>query len=413
MGTLLLGRRTRWSAAVVLTLALGVAACGGDDGEKSSSSASSSKTAEKGPIVIGAAVDQTKLMKFFDGPALAAAQIRAAEVNAAGGVNGRKLQFMVQNTRLDPGRTRSAALDLASKGASLMWVTCDVDWATPSTQVGISKGLLTVAPCIGTDQMGPKRFGEKGKLAYSFGNVAQDEGAAMAALAKQKGFKTATVVADKSIAYTQNVCDAFTNRFEENGGKVNKRETWTEGDGTIGSVVSRVNQDKGAAIVICATTQKDLPAFVSGVRSAGNQTPILGPWSIDGAFWLPKDPKIANNIWLTTYASIYGDDPDPRVRRLIAKLTKAGQPPATGGFVTGAAAVDGIVDALKANGGSTDGAKLADTFEGFKDVGTVSGPISFSDQFHTVFGRTYRVIQVKNGKPRYVEQIQAGSPAKL
>ena len=41
--------------------------------------------------------------------------------------------------------------------------------------------LLTVAPCIGTDQMGPKRFGTAGKLAFSFGNVAQDEGSAMAA----------------------------------------------------------------------------------------------------------------------------------------------------------------------------------------------------------------------------------------
>ena len=40
--------------------------------------------------------------------------------------------------------------------------------------------MLAIAPCIGTDQMGPKRFGPKGKLAFSFGNVAQDEGSAMA-----------------------------------------------------------------------------------------------------------------------------------------------------------------------------------------------------------------------------------------
>src|SRR3954466_8372149 len=177
-----------------MVLALGVAACGDDDGGGNGSGAAGGQTAQKGPIVIGAAVDQTKLMKFFDGPALAAAQIRAQEINAEGGVDGRKLEFRVKNTRLDPERTRSAALSLADGGAQVMWVTCDVDWATPSTQVGIQKGLLTVAPCIGTDQMGPKRFGEKGKLAYSYGNVAQDEGAAMAAVAKEKGWKSATVV---------------------------------------------------------------------------------------------------------------------------------------------------------------------------------------------------------------------------
>jgi branched-chain amino acid transport system substrate-binding protein len=397
--------------SLFLVGALALAACGGDD-EGSSSDAGNAE-AEKGPIVIGAAIDQTKLMKFFDGPALAAAQIRAEEINAAGGVDGRKIEFRVKNTRLDPERTRASALSLADDGAQVMWVTCDVDWATPSAQVGIAKGLLTVAPCIGTDQMGPKRFGEKGKLAYSFGNVAQDEGAAMAEVAKKKNWKSATVVADKSIAYTQNVCDSFINRFEENGGKVTAKEIFTEGDGTIGRVVSRVNTQKSDTVVMCATTQKDLPAFVSGVRTGGNETPILGPWSIDGGFWLPKSKSVSDNIYYTTFASTFGDDPDDKVQGLIEKLNQRKAPPATGGFVTGAAAIDAIVAAIKENGGSTDGAKLAASMEKFKDVGTLSGPISFSPEFHTVFGREYRLIEVKNGKPAFQELIQAGSPAKL
>jgi branched-chain amino acid transport system substrate-binding protein len=399
--------------AGAMLCALVLAACGGSDNGDSNSTSAGSAKAEKGPIVIGAAVDQTKLMKFFDGPALAAAQIRADEINAQGGVDGRKIEFRVKNTQLDPERTRAAAISLADGGANVMWVTCDVDWATPSTQVGISKDLLTVAPCIGTDQMGPKRFGSKGKLAFSLGNVAQDEGAAMAEVAKQKGWKSATVVADKSIAYTQNVCQAFANRFKENGGTVTGTEIFTEGDGTIGRVVSRVNSAKSDTIVMCATTQKDLPAFVSGVRTAGNDTPILGPWSIDGAFWLPKSKSVANDIYYTTYASTYGDDPDPKVKTLIDQLTTGGNPPATGGFVTGAAAVDAIVAAIKENGGSTDGAKLAASIEKFKNVDTLSGAISFSPDFHSVFGREYRVIEVKNGKPAFQELVKAGSPASL
>jgi hypothetical protein len=64
--------------AVLATATLGVAACGDDDDEGSSGDGQASEApAESGPITIGAAVDQTKLMKFFDGPALAAAQVRA------------------------------------------------------------------------------------------------------------------------------------------------------------------------------------------------------------------------------------------------------------------------------------------------------------------------------------------------
>jgi branched-chain amino acid transport system substrate-binding protein len=396
-------------ATVLLALVLVAAGCGDDD-DDGGGGGGEETAAEKGPILIGAAVDQTKLMKFFDGPALAAAQIRADQINAEGGVDGRNIEFQVQNTRLDPARTKAAAVDLIDQGADILWVTCDVDWATPSTQEGIQAGLLTVAPCIGTDQMGPKRFGEEGQLAFSYGNVAQDEGAALAELADEKGWKTANVVTDKSIAYTQNVCQAFEQRFTELGGEIAGKESFTEGDGTINNVVSSVNDSQADTIAICATTQQDLPAFVSGVRGGGNDTPIIGPWSIDGAFWLPKNPKVANNIYVITYASVYGDDPDPQVRNLIAELKKAGTPPATGGFVTGAAAVDGIVEAIRENNGSTDGTKLAETTEGFSGLDTVSGSVSFSPEFHTAFGREYRVIEIKNGKPRFTGTVEAGEP---
>jgi branched-chain amino acid transport system substrate-binding protein len=397
-------------AAMLLALLVVAAGCGDDDDDDGGGGGGEEATAEKGPIMIGAAVDQTKLMKFFDGPALTAAQIRADEINAAGGVDGRKLQFEVQNTRLDPARTKAAAVDLIDQGADILWVTCDVDWATPSTQEGIQAGLFTVAPCIGTDQMGPKRFGDDGKLAFSYGNVAQDEGAALAELANEKGWKTANVVTDKSIAYTQNVCQAFEQRFTELGGKVVSKESFTEGDGTINNVVSSVNDSQADTIAMCATTQQDLPAFVSGVRGGGNETPIIGPWSLDGAFWLPKSKSVANNIYVITYASVYGDDPDPKVRDLIAKMKKAGQPPATGGFVTGAAAIDGIVQAVKESGGGTDGDKLASSTENFSDLETVSGAVSFSPEFHTAFGREYRVIEIKNGKPRFTGTVKAGEP---
>jgi branched-chain amino acid transport system substrate-binding protein len=398
--------------ALLAIAALGVAACGDDDddGGDAGSGGSEEQQAESGPIQIGAAVDQTKLMKFFDGPALAAAQIRADEINAAGGVDGRQIEFKVQNTRLDPARTKAAASDLVNGGADVLWVTCDVDWATPAVQEGISANLLTVAPCIGTDQMSPKRFGEQGKLAFSYGNVAQDEGAALAELAKEKGWKSATIVTDKSIVYTQNACQAFKQRFEENGGTIAAEESFTEGDGTINNVVRNVNDADADTIAICATTQQDLPAFVSGVRGGGNKTPIIGPWSIDGAFWLPKSKSVANDIYLVTYASIYGDDPNPEVRKLIEQLKEAGAPPATGGFVTGAAAIDGIVAAIKENNGSTDGQALAESMEGFTDLETISGDVSFSEEFHSAFGREYRVIEIKNGKPRFAGTVEAGEP---
>jgi branched-chain amino acid transport system substrate-binding protein len=409
--------RLRRSAVRLLSVgaaAVVVAACGSSS--SSSTSGASTSSSSKKPIIIGAAIDLSNTMKFFDGPAEAAAKLEVAKINAHGGVDGRKLEFLVENDQLNQSRTRADALDLVTgKGANVLWVTCDVDWATPSTEVGISKGLLTVAPCIGTDQMGPKRFGSLGKLAFSFGNVAQDEGAAYAQLAIQHGWKTADVVTDKSIVYEVNDCQAFTSRFTQLGGKVVAQDTFTQGDHTVGSVASKVNGQKAAVVALCTYSSPagDLPAFVSDLRSLGNQTPIIGPWSLDGSFWLPKSPTISNNLWWVTYASVFGDDPNSAVRQLEHQMATSGSPPATGGFVTGAAAIDGIVAAIKQAGGSTNGATLAGIMQGFHDLPTISGSVSFSPTLHSVFGREYRIIQVMHGKPKFVGLIKATSPASI
>jgi branched-chain amino acid transport system substrate-binding protein len=412
--------------ALIAAVAVIVAACGSSNSSSSASSASSggsssssggstssSSSSSGKPIVIGAAIDFTALMAPTDDPALYGAEIEANKINAAGGVDGHKITFDVANTQLKPAQTRSDALNLVQKGANILWVTCDVDFSTPSITVGLSSKLLTIAPCIGTDQMGPKRFGSAGELAFSYGNVAQDEGAADAQIAIKQGWKTATVVTDKQIVYSVDVCEAFANKFKALGGKVISQQTWTQGDHTIANVANRVNSDHAAVIQVCTTAAPDISTLLSDVRSAGNNTPFLAPWSLDGTYWMPKNPKISTNFWTDSYTSIYGDDPSAAVKAMIAKLTSEGHAPTTGGFVTGAAAIDGIAAAIKANGGSTDGAKLAATMQGFHNLPTISGLVSFSSSLHTVSGRAYRVLEVVNGKGQYKYLIKSGGLAQI
>lgn len=405
-------RRT-WTIACCALIA-GVLPAGCGSSSNSSGGGGGGSLAKGAPIVIGAAIDKTAVMAPTDDPALYGAQVEAANINAKGGVDGHKIEFKVQNTQLKPAQTRADALKLVTQDkADVLWVTCDVDFSTPSITVGLANKKLTVAPCIGTDQMGPKRFGSAGKLAFSFGNVAQDEGAADAQIAKRNGWKTADVVIDKQLVYSQNTCDAFAKKFSDLGGKVVHTETWTQGDHTINNVASRTTASKADVMMMCTTAAPDVSTFVSSVRSLGNQTPMLAPWSLDGTYWLPKNPKLATNIWTDSYASIYGDDPNPKVRALIKKLTAQGHPPTTGGFVTGAAAVDGIVAAYQKAGKTLDGAKLAAAMEQFKGLPTISGAVSFSPQLHTVFGREYRILKVTNGKGKFMGLVKAGGLAKI
>jgi branched-chain amino acid transport system substrate-binding protein len=413
---------------LVLTASVALAACGGGGSSSSGSTESTEASSEPSgestgaseegsgntePIKIGAAIDESSFMAPTDDPALAGAELEAKKINEEGGVDGRKIEFTVGNTSAEPGKNKSVAEEQLGKGAEILWVTCDVDVATPAIQVGLAEKKLTVSPCIGTDQMGPKRFGSEGKLAFSFGNVAQDEGAAMAEAAKNQGWKTANMAVDQSIAYEPNVCEAFRVRFEENGGEVKLEEKFTEGDGTIGSVANKINGSEADTDVICATVAGDATTFVSSLRGAGNETPILTPWSLDGTFWMPKNQKEATNIWTITGASIYGDDPNPEVNKIVKELTAENKQPTQAGFLDGAGAVDGIKAAIEENEGSTEGEALATTMEGFEDLETVSGAVSFSSELHTVFGREYRLIETTDGKAKFVETVEAGTPAEI
>jgi len=388
---------------VLLALAA-VAAVAGGLVAASAASPQQTKT-----VTIGWAYDGKGAMAPFDGPALATARTRIAQVNKTSKIKLRLITCDTQGNK--PAIAKSCAAKLLGQGADIIMTTCDVDLAAPVVQESINRGKLTVAACIGTDQMGPKRFGPKGRLAFSFGNVAQDEGSAMAEYAWKRGWRKAALATDTVIVYFRNVVQAFEARWKQLGGEIVTKETYQSLGGNPASwqnVVTRLNA-KQADVIVTSTAAAfgaQVP-ILNGLRTLGNSTPMLNSWAGDGNYWYTKDPQVTNYYYVT-FASAFGDDPNPAVNALVkqnrAAIAKAGS---TGGFITGPAAIDGILVALKRTGGNTDGAALAAEMEKFRNVPTLSGNVSFSKQLHTVFGRTYRVIRVENNTPKVVGTIKA------
>jgi branched-chain amino acid transport system substrate-binding protein len=383
--------------ALAAVVVVAVAAVGGG-------SAAPQKT-----LTIGWAYDGVGNMAPFDGPALATAKSHIASINKASTTKVRLITCNTQGNK--PAIAKACARKLLSQGADVIMTTCDVDYAAPVVQESINAGKLTVAACIGTDQMGPKRFGPKGKLAFSYGNVAQDEGSAMAEFAWKKGWRNASLATDTVIVYFRNVVQAFKARWLGLGGKIVTEETYQSAGGSPASwqsTVTRLNA-KEADVIVTSTAAAfgaQVP-IMNGLRTLGNNTPILNSWAGDGNYWYTQDPKVTNYYYVT-FASAFGNDPVAAVNALAKKnaaaIAKAGS---TASFITGPAAIDGILVALKRTGGSTSGKALAAQMQKFKNVPTISGLVSFSKTLHTVYGRTYRVIAVQNNTPKVVTTIKA------
>ena len=361
-------------------------------------------------VTIGWAYDGVGNMAAYDGPALATAKERIKSVNKAGGT---KLRLITCNTQGNkPTIAKACAAKLVSQGCGhhhddLRRRLCGAGRAVRDRSRASSRSRPASEPIRWA------RSGSvpKGRLAFSFGNVAQDEGSAMAEFAWKRGWRNASLATDTVIVYFRNVVQAFKARWTQLGGKIVTEETYQSAGGSPASwqnTVTRLNAK--AADVIVTSTAPPFGAQVpimSGLRTLGNNTPILNSWAGDGNYWYPDDPKVSNYYYVT-FASAFGDDPVKAVNALRGKyagaIAKAGS---TGAFVTGWSAIDGINLALKRTGGNTNGAALAAQMEKFKNVPTLSGLVSFSKTLHTVSGRTYRVIRVQNNTPKDIGVIKA------
>lgn len=413
----------------MVALALVAAACGDSDSADTTTAPDTTTTTapattttagggtdttqptDTSPIIIGAAVDLSQNMAPFNTPANRAAEIMVERINDAGGVlGGRMLELRTLDATVEPDVVKATAIDLIDQGAEILMVTCDFDFAVPAIQEALAANILAVAPCIGTDAMGPNNLGEAGRIAFSFGDQAQDEGAVLAEFAFDQGWEDAVVVKNNLLIYFQDVVDAFAVRFEELGGNVVATEEFVGFDGTIGSVVTAVaNQEKD--VIAISSGFDDLPAFVFGLRALGDNTPIVCSWACDGTFWY-QEGELLNDFYYNTKVSLFGDDPNQEVQDFLAELTDRGGPPATAAWLGGAQAVQAIAEAIEATGG-TDAAAMAAYLETFDNKSLIMGEVTLNADNHTVFGRPHRIMKVTDSMPAFLELRTATSPADI
>ena len=373
-------------------------------------SAATANAACSKPILIGAAMAQTGFMAPFDAPALETAKIAVEKINVAGGVNGCKLKLTAVDTGSNPDKGQQIATQLVSQGAKLLLVTCDADINLKSEQVGEKAGVLVIAPCVGSTAMGPDN-GEN--LGYSLGSAVPGEAAIMAEYAYSSLGKSATLFKDMSLAYTTSQCDAFEKRFKELGGTVTSVQQFNQTqagslDKPVTAQVAAAKTDNAGVIALCSYPGGGAQALAA-IRAGGITAPVISGFGMDGAFWAGAVPNLSN-FYDVTYASVFGDDTNPKVRLLLAAFKRTtGQPAATSGLITGASSVEAFaLAATRAR--SFDGKALSAQLNKFHNEALTAGPTSFSPTLHVNVSRPMAIIKTTNGVHKLVKYAAAVKP---
>jgi len=128
-------------------------------------------------IVIGFAVAQSGPVAGYDDNGTKTAQIFIDDVNAKGGILGKKLRAVFADTKSDRAEGAKAGQEVVSQGADLVVGTCDYDFGAPALLQAQKAGKISVFLCAEDAKAGVAGVGP-----YSFtaGVAVQLEGASLA-----------------------------------------------------------------------------------------------------------------------------------------------------------------------------------------------------------------------------------------
>ena len=394
-------RRIGVLAALTTAAALAVAACGGSSsGGSSSSSSSSSAAADKSPIIVGAAVARSGLASPFDQPPLNSFKLAMKQINARGGIAGRRIELIEGDTQSDIGRTPAVATDLIARKANVLLVTCDYDFGAPAANVAQQKGVVSFSLCATSPKFGVQGVGDK---AYSPAASIGNEAAALATYAIQQGWKKADLMLDPSLAYTRGLCKAFESFYKQLGGSIVGRQPLRQDGVSTGPQINRL-RSSGAQVALMCSYPPGGASVVRAVRAAGVDLPLMSGNSFGGAFWVKAAPGISD-FYVVTNTSTFGDDPNPAVNRLVQQYVETyGDQPSTTQAVMGYSIAQMLQEAIgKAK--STDGAAVAAQLNKLSNFPTMSGSVTYTATDHIPLNRELEIVRFTKGKPQFVQKV--------
>ncbi len=366
--------------------------CGGDKKQAAGNSDS---------IKVGAAFELTGNVANYGKAINEGVKLAMAEVNAAGGVNGKKITLVESDNKSEPAESGNAVTKLVTQDkvvAILGPATSGcVNAATPITTANKIPHIApaATAPSITVENGKVKDFVFRACFIDPF------QGQVMAVFAdKTLKVKNVAIFYDSSSDYSKGLAEVFQKTLEGKGGSIVAKEAFLGKDVDFKAALTKLKASNPEAIYIPGYYE-EVSKIIKQAREMGITCPLLGS---DG--WeSPKLVEIAGKDSLQGcyYVSAFNaQDKDPSVQDFIKKFKEKYQKDPDIFAMQGYNAGLVLVDAMK-RAGSTDGTKLAKAIAETKDLPVASGKLTFDANHNPVMPAL--IIGLESGTPTLVEKI--------
>lgn len=373
----------------LLTGAALLTACGKSGGDGA---------AEGSTIKIGEYASLTGKEAAFGQSSHKGTQLAIDELNAAGGILGKPIEFVYEDNRSTPGESATIAKKLITRD-KVVAILGEV-----ASGRSLEAGPIAQAnkvPMISPSSTNPK-VTEVGDYIFRACFTDPFQGRLLAEFAQRSlKAKRVAVFSDVSAPYSVGLAQYFREPFAANGGQIVSEQKYTGGDKDFRAQLTVIKNTQPDAIMVPGY-YTDVGLIVAQARQLGITVPLFG-----GDGWeAPELLEIAGAAALegTFYSTHFSpDNTDPLAQKFVAdfKSKYNGETPDAMAAL-GYDSVMILADAIK-RAGTTDGPKLRDALAATKDLPGATGGTTFDANRDPSKGAV--IITVKDGRFQFVETI--------
>lgn len=369
---------------LLASMTLVVAACGGDDDAGSADTAAPTPppatTADPSdtdgdcaldtPLKIGFAADLGELGAFSDQPGSEAARVRIDLINAAGGVGGLPVDYVVKDIQGDPAATQRGTQELLDDGVNAI-----IGPPFGNTGVPLLDTVDGSAPVIYMASTDPQLADpSRGAFLASFSDPVQS--AAAAEFALDRGWTTAVTFSSADDVYFSGNPKYFAEAFEEGGGTITRDFSFGLADPDFSSQVNQLaSLDPRPEVLFTAMVMPQTATLLEqmNARDLGDIT-VIGVDGFDATVvWSAGD--VANGVFFTAHT--FASDAN-NVQQLSDDAAAAGVEIETISF--GALASDAVQIFAHAaeTTCSVDAATLIQAIDEIQDLEVTTGEVTYA-----------------------------------
>lgn len=360
--------------------------------------------AQQATIRIGALYNVTGGMSSIDAPGLNGMKLAAKEINAAGGVLGRRIQLVTEDGKTD--LTTNANIMSRFINTHKVVAVAGLNDTTFVLAAGpiAQRARVPFVTAGATAPQIPDQVGDYMFMA-PFGDDAQSFAIAEYAFNTLK-LRNVWILTDQAYDFTLTLTKFFKQRWTQLGGQVALEDIYRSGDTDYSAQITRLRarRPQPDALFVSAIPN-EAGLIVKQLREAGINAAVLSGDGFDTPLVVTvPGPNLADNVYFSTHAYVQPDSPKPAVKKFVEAYRKEyGRLPENAFAALGYDTLRLIADAIR-RAGSTDRAKIRAALAATKGFQAVTGTISY-DAGKRVPKKSVTIIRVVKGKLRFAAEV--------